>query len=587
MTAVKNVKKKKKKTQGDNAPKGHSGQASTLPTDVDSTTTRDARILRWSSAVKNPVVRRRTVVRRIKLLRQCCASRQARRHLRSIARLISSKPKDAQAVEALLASVFDQASRADDCWVLREGVVWGLAWLAQPKRAAKTTGTLLERCVTQGEEACLALRQRKTAAAAFVLVLGRLFYADKRVTHFESTAVAALEEEIGRLVSSEGAVGLTGSVHTIERICRWAHCRSLGETQEDIPWNEATEESFDAALGFGLRLLGKRGQLLLSHGQQTAAPLLKAARNCSRRKVRRTAKAMASNKRKHLIGRGILPRDCEDASAAVAVMRSNWTSDSVRVLIDYRDVMPRIEIVAENQLLLDGLWEWNVTCDGESLSAEGPWELNCLESETVATYFEIRAPLAGGFQIERSITLSCVDHVLVFADTITKRDRKNSEELLGYSSSIPVVQHINVEPALESREIFLSDTSVRGVAMPLALPEWRAGGGKGDFVSKDGTLSLSQQGMGRLFAPLWLDVESRRLGEQLTWRQITVADARINVPPSMASGHRVQVGLDQWLLYRALDASRNRTLLGFNTSGEYVLGRITPDGTVQRTIEIP
>ena len=89
-----------------------------------------------------------------------------------------------------------------------------------------------------------------------------------------------------------------------------------------------------------------------------------------------------------------------------------------------------------------------------------------------------------------------------------------------------------------------------------------------------------------MFAPVWFDCDARRLGEQVTWRQLTVADTRINLPPSMAAGHRVQVGLDQWLLYRSLDAPRNRTLLGCNVACEFLLGRVTPDGTVQRAIEI-
>lgn len=592
MTAVKDSKKKKKGSQ-EKASKGQSKQGSKKKREKRSTTTQDTRIARWNATIKNPVVRRSTVVRQLKSLGGLCDSRQAKRHLRSIARLISANPKDTKALEAIesvLASSFDQAdqaSRSDDCWVLREGAVWGLAWLAQPKRASQTTGTLLNRCIALGEEACSSLNQRETVSAAFVLVLSRLFCADRRVTLFESVAVTALEEEIGRLVSSEGAVGLTGSASIVERICRWAHCRSVGATKKDIPWNETTDELFDASLAFGLRLLGRRGQLISSHGQQTVAPLLEAAQTCSaRRKVRRTARALVSNKSKSLMGRGILSKDFEDSEAAMSVLRSGWTSDSVRVLVEYRDVMPRLEIVAGNRVMFDGSWNWNVTCDGESLQAEGPWELNCLESKRAATYFEIRAPLVGGFQIERSITVSCFDHVLILADAITQRDGKKAAGALSYSSSIPVVPSVDIEPAVESREIFLSDRSMLGIAMPLALPEWRSVGDKGDFVSRDGTLALSQQGMGRLFAPLWFDLKASRLGEQLTWRQITVADTRINLPPSMASGHRVQVGLDHWLLYRSLDAPRNRTLLGFNISSEYVLGRITPNGTVQRTIEI-
>jgi len=65
-----------------------------------------------------------------------------------------------------------------------------------------------------------------------------------------------------------------------------------------------------------------------------------------------------------------------------------------------------------------------------------------------------------------------------------------------------------------------------------------------------------------------------------------VADTWQNLPRHEAAGFRVQVGLDQWLLYRALDQPRNRTVLGCNMSCEFLLGRIRPDGTVARTLEI-
>ena len=81
-------------------------------------------------------------------------------------------------------------------------------------------------------------------------------------------------------------------------------------------------------------------------------------------------------------------------------------------------------------------------------------------------------------------------------------------------------------------------------------------------------------------------VPHRRIGQPLTWRQLTVADTRINLPAWQAAGFRVQSGQEQWLLYRSLDAARNRTLLGCNVSCEFLLGRIKPRGAVKRVLEI-
>ena len=81
-------------------------------------------------------------------------------------------------------------------------------------------------------------------------------------------------------------------------------------------------------------------------------------------------------------------------------------------------------------------------------------------------------------------------------------------------------------------------------------------------------------------------LDPARQGRPLTWRQLTVADTRQNLPPHQAVGFRVQEGLEQWLVYRTLDAARNRTVIGCNLSCGFMLGRIERTGMVDRTIEI-
>jgi hypothetical protein len=91
---------------------------------------------------------------------------------------------------------------------------------------------------------------------------------------------------------------------------------------------------------------------------------------------------------------------------------------------------------------------------------------------------------------------------------------------------------------------------------------------------------------GRCYSPLWLDLEPARQGRPLTWRQLTVADTRQNLPPHQATGFRIQEGLEQWLVYRTLDEPRNRTVLGCNISCGFLVGRIGRTGVVERSIEI-
>ena len=542
-----------------------------------------------------PAVKGKVAATRIRELADRCETLQTRRHLRSLARLIEARPKNVRGltfVETAIGECLDQSDQAvanRDQWLLREAAVWGLAWLARSRRAGGSAGGLLEQAVRRAAIAATALAARDTVPAAFVLTLARLFRDIEACRLTEAGATAALEEEIARLVSTDGGLGLSGSAAVIDRICRWARCRQRGLETGSLPWDAAIDERFTASLATGLRLLGGRGRMLVGVGRLPPTftqPLLDVAGEClTPRKVQRTARAMAAKTVRQKAAKGLLACDHDDQEAAVAILRSGWDADSLRVLVEYRNPQPRLELAVGDRLLLDGDWQWQVTCDGEVLPAEGPWETNCLVTKGAATFFEIKAPLAGGLQFERSITLLSLDRVVLVADAVTRLDGRPPVGDLRLSATLPLANGLEIDPAAETREVYIYDTAMRCLAMPLGLSEWRTGG-RGDLAVAPEGLVLEQQGRGRMFAPVWLDCNPRRLGDQATWRQLTVADTRINLPPSMAAGHRVQVGLDQWLLYRALDAPRNRTLLGCNVACEFLLGRVTPDGTVQRAIEI-
>jgi hypothetical protein len=72
----------------------------------------------------------------------------------------------------------------------------------------------------------------------------------------------------------------------------------------------------------------------------------------------------------------------------------------------------------------------------------------------------------------------------------------------------------------------------------------------------------------------------------MTWRRLTVAESLNVVPADMAVGYRIQVGKSQWLIYRSLSPSRNRTVLGQNFSSEFVVARFLPTGKAETLLEI-
>ena len=53
-----------------------------------------------------------------------------------------------------------------------------------------------------------------------------------------------------------------------------------------------------------------------------------------------------------------------------------------------------------------------------------------------------------------------------------------------------------------------------------------------------------------------------------------------------AVGYRVQVGPEQWLMYRSLTAAANRTLIGQNLSSEFLFAGLNTDGEASSLVEI-
>ena len=568
-------------------------------------------------------VKSRAAAGRIRGLAEVSDSLEVRGRLRRLARQIAHGSRDVQGiafVETEIGECLDEAATdvvPRERWLLCEAATWGLAWLARTRRAGGSAGGLLERLVKAARSAQPVLADRDTLPARFVLSLARLFCDIEACRCLQRDATAALEEEIGRLVSAEGAVGLAGSPTVLERVARWAGVREIALTTGDPAWNAATEERLQLATAASLRLLGGNGRVLRGAGRLPAAfsaPLLAVAAAADAKTVRRTAAAIerqaSGRRRKPHASAGkkprlkLLPRDLHDPAAAVAIIRSGWDRDSLRVLLEYRDATPRLEIAVGDRLLVDGAWQWRVSVDGRPLEAEGPWAVSGWESDRKATFLEIVAPLTGGLQIERQVVVVPADRIVLLADAIASRPGGSHAAANGhahhggpvveaahpvYEGAIELADTLEADRAEETREFITYDTALRFAALPLALPEWTAASGRGTLATDADTnrLVLRQQATGpRVYAPLWLDCHPGRLGEPLTWRQLTVADTRRNLSPHEAAGFRVQAGLEQWLLYRALDAPRNRSVLGCNLSCEFLLGRIGRKGIVSRTIEI-
>lgn len=536
-----------------------------------------------------PRVAARHAARRILALAGTVDTLDVRERLRRLAGFVSKDGRNARRMaflETAIGECLDDAPRSSSPasrWTTCEAATWALAWMARTKRAGGSAGGLLERLVGEARSAQPLLASGDTQAARFVLVLAKLFADVEACRCLEAGAAATVAAEIERLVSAEGIPHLNGSTAMVERVVRWTSVREIAGGRGSDAWSKQTERRWRKAATAVLRLLGGRGRALAGAGRMPESltkPLLDALAECGQRR-KRTITALRRD-RAASGGRGLVGRDLHDAAAGVAIIRTGWDRRSVRVMLDYRHPVPRLEIAVGDRLLVDGPWQWEAWADGRSVEPEAGWTVSCWESDRKATFLEITAPLGSGRQIERQVVVLPKDRIVFLADAVTTVAEPAA---LRYRGSLPVAASLDAEPAAETREVILADTRPRLLAMPLALPEWRAGGG-GDFRAEAGGLVLEQEAVHRLYAPLWLDCDPRRIGRPLTWRQLTVADTRIILPRHQAAGFRVQAGLEQWLVYRALDVARNRTLLGCNVSCEFLLGRVRKSGAVARTLEI-
>ncbi|MEM9587473.1 MAG: hypothetical protein AAGA03_09340 [Planctomycetota bacterium] len=286
--------------------------------------------------------------------------------------------------------------------------------------------------------------------------------------------------------------------------------------------------------------------------------------------------------------------------AKVAYLIPEWDVRRGRVHMDYRSETVAIELFAGKSRVMAGDWQTTVSLDGAQQHPQGDWINTCEYTDDDVHYVEIEQPWTGGMVLQRQMMLVRDDRCVMMADVILPEhlgsgeieDRGNApEKPLGkieYSCKLPLESSVELQVQDETREALLHDGKSRGLVFPLVASEWRVGPTDGALEpSPDGNAVFTARGQGALYAPLWLDFQSRRFKRKRTWRKLTVADELRLVDDQEAVGFRVQVGSEQWLIYRSLGEPRCRTVLGKHLIADFFCGRFdTGDGSVDELITV-
>ncbi len=272
--------------------------------------------------------------------------------------------------------------------------------------------------------------------------------------------------------------------------------------------------------------------------------------------------------------------------AGLAVLQPEWSPVQPRLTVDYSGLKLRVELSNRGETVFSTLWDADVLVDRERLCvADDDWETTCWFSDFDVDFLELERELTLGWRIQRQFLLARQDLFLYTADLLLgPPDRVSNIE---YRLPIPCYPGVTLTGNPDTRDCFLRGRRKLGLVLPLALPEWRTDPRHGELQTRDGAIELQQTAQGTaLCSPLFFDLHPKRMQKPLTWRQLTVAEQLQIVPRDTAVGYRIQVGPEQWMIYRSLAAKGNRTLLGQNLSSEFLFGRFLHDGDVESLIEI-
>ncbi|MCA9249195.1 MAG: hypothetical protein KDA42_18865 [Planctomycetales bacterium] len=297
----------------------------------------------------------------------------------------------------------------------------------------------------------------------------------------------------------------------------------------------------------------------------------------------RTGKNGRAEKKAKIPAAGLYEPAVNSEWASVSVLRANWSARSPRAFVRYDSRATQIEIEADGNSLFQGAWDFRIERDGQQLQPIEDWQEVCWTSDDDVDYLELEISLSGNARLQRQIMLAREDQVMYLADVLLGDAPANWT----YRGALPMSAGLSLELADDSREGALCAGKHVANVFPVALPEWRDAPATGELTAEGDELVLRQQtSAGRLCCPLFVDLKRSRAKRPFTWRQLTVAEKLEIQPAHVAVGYRVQCAEDQWLFYRSLAPRANRTVLGQNTTVDFLAARFDTTGDIEELVEI-
>jgi len=406
------------------------------------------------------------------------------------------------------------------------------------------------------------------------------------------SAKAALSQGVTALLDGEGQLAAEHLDLARPLLACWTRAALLADAAGQRAFKADAQAAYEWYVRQSLRMMRRDGSQMLStngHGDWSKSlfdAALQAGGDTTDRTLAKLSLPRKSAEKVSAKAQRQLPEAATNSEwATMALLRSSWRPEAARLLLDYSRETIRSELFVDRNVIWSGACSPRIWVNGEPLQMTTPWEEICWHSDEDADYVEIEATFAGDWKCQRQFLLAHEDRVLLTSDAVLGPESATVE----YACDWPIVPTLATLLEEETTECALAAGKSRVArALPLALPEWKCDGRRaGALTEADGALrySLRREGQ-RLYAPLWWDLDRGRLKYPYTWRQLSVGRHLEPVPLDEAVGYRVQLRMDQWMLYRSLAPQASRTVLGQNYFYEFVCGRFDRFGDVEPLIEV-
>lgn len=370
-------------------------------------------------------------------------------------------------------------------------------------------------------------------------------------------------------------------------LASWTRCVFLAEQRAAAApaGDQSSRDLFAAAVEQAIRLLRRDGTQVFGPAEAEAEDVawLKVAARVAKRSDLRDALRVTLGELK-ADSKKLFPCSAHSETSQLSVLRINWNANAARLVVSTAQRRLKVEFDAGRELVVAGDWTPEVTHNGNVLQPISDWSESCWISNAHADYLELQIDFDHGVKLERQIALARHSRFLFVADVLLAQ----SPAALAVRSPWSLVPGVDFAAEQETREGSLVQKKPIARALPIAFPEWRIQPVDGGLETSDDGFALTQRAanVSALYSPFVLDFDRKRHSQPFTWRRLTVGDDHVAVTPDVAVGCRFQLGSEQWLVYRSLQAPAPRTLLGHHLISQFMLGRVTKKGMVKTLVEI-